>query len=64
VFEDKNDNGVRDDGERGVEWDLMMCMSDMCQSGTTVGDGQFHFDKVPPGRNSIILAGSVTGCNA
>jgi hypothetical protein len=61
VFEDKNGNGVRDEGERGVEWDLLMCMSDMCQQGTTDGNGRFHFDKVIPGRNSISLAHAVTG---
>jgi hypothetical protein len=61
VFEDKNGNGVRDEGERGVEWDLSMCMSDMCRPGTTDGTGRFHFDKVIPGRNSIILANVVTG---
>jgi hypothetical protein len=61
VFEDKNGNGVRDEGERGVEWDLLMCMSDMCQQGTTDGNGRFHFDNVIPGRNSINLAHTVTG---
>ena len=55
VFEDKNGNGVRDEGERGLEWNLLMCMADMCRSGTTVGDGRFHFDDVVPGRYSINL---------
>jgi hypothetical protein len=55
VFEDKNGNGVRDEGERGVEWNLLMCMADMCRSGTTMGDGRFHFDDVIPGRYSINL---------
>ena len=61
VFEDKNGNGVRDEDERGLEWDLLMCMSDMCQRGTTDGNGRFHFDKVIPGRNSINLMGDATG---
>lgn len=61
VFEDKNGNGVRDEGERGVEWDLLMCMSDMCRSGTTKGNGRFYFDDVTPGRYSINLANAVTG---
>jgi hypothetical protein len=61
VFEDRNGNGVRDEGERGVEWDLLMCMSDMCRSGTTEGNGRFHFDDVIPGRYSINLVNVVTG---
>jgi hypothetical protein len=61
VFEDKNGNGVRDEGERGVEWDLLMCMGDMCRSGTTKSNGRFYFDDVRPGQYSINLANAVIG---
>jgi len=56
VFDDRNRDGVRDAGEPGAKgWDLLMCMGDMCHSATTGGDGEFHFDDVPPGRYSIGL---------
>jgi hypothetical protein len=56
VFNDRDRNGVRDPGEPGVKgWPLLMCIGDMCYSGTTGGDGRFHFDDVPSGQYGIGL---------
>jgi hypothetical protein len=56
VFNDRDGDGVRDQGEPGVKgWALLMCMGDMCQSAKTGGGGAFHFDDVLPGRYGIGL---------
>lgn len=63
VFKDRDSDGVRDNGEPGVEgWQLHLCMGDACSSSaTTDGGGRFHFDHLPPGQYQMILMDAQPG---
>ena len=62
VFNDRDRDGVRDPVEPGVEgWELLLCVSDTCQSATTGGGGGFHFERLPPGQYHIGLIDVPTG---
>ena len=45
VFRDLNGDGEHDWGEPGLkEWQVLLCVLDMCRSTTTGAGGSYHFD--------------------
>jgi hypothetical protein len=51
VFDDMNQNGLRDEGEPGLEGLIVMLAdaSSMTQADTTDADGEYEFDDLEPG---------------